>query len=189
VNDLTCSMGPYAAQIIIWHKLNNKKRNPELFLFFNDGNGMPNDQKKIGKTGGFHYGKAKDEKELAKLMLETMATGCSGDSLENDVEAALFMIEKCKTCEDIVLIADNYSSMRDFGLIKKLKKPVHVILCGARGGVHVQYLQLARETGGSIHTIEEDVENLAKLSEGETISIGSQKYIIKKGKFTPVQSL
>lgn len=189
INDLTGSMSPYAAQIIIWHKLNKKKRQPEMYVFFNDGDKKSTEEKKIGKTGGIYYKKVKTEKELGKLMGQTLDGGFGGDGPENDIEAVLFALTHCDECKDIILIADNYSDIRDMELIKKIKKPVHVILCGANDGIHTQYLRLARETGGSIHTIEDDINNLIKLSDGETIKIGARTYLLKDGKFTVLEDL
>lgn len=189
INDLTGSMSPYAAQIIVWHKLNKKKRNPELYVFFNDGDSKTTEQKEVGKTGGLYHKKVKDEEELGELMGQTLSGGFGGDGPENDIEATLFAIENCKTCHDIVLIADNYSDMRDMELIKELKKPVHVILCGARGGIHTQYLKLARETGGSVHTLEQDLTDLINMSDGDTLQFGDKTYLLKDGKFTVLEKL
>lgn len=189
VNDLTGSMSPYAAQIIIWHKLNKKKRNPEIYVFFNDGDQKSTEEKTIGNTGGIYYKKVKTEEELGNLMGQTLDGGFGGDSPENDIEAVLFALLHCDECKDIILIADNYSDIRDIELIKKIKKPVHIILCGATAGIHTQYLKLARETGGSVHTIEDDITNLMKLSEGETIKIGDKTYLLKDSKFIVLEEL
>ena len=61
----------------------------------------------------------------------------------------------------IVMVADNYAPIRDMQLLDKLvalKIPVNIIICGSNSGnIHYSYLQLAAATGGSIHTIEEDI--------------------------------
>jgi hypothetical protein len=44
------------------------------------------------------------------------------------------------------------------------------------------YLEIARKTGGSIHTIEDDITNLSKIREGQMVDILGINYIIKKGK-------
>src|SRR3989339_215955 len=66
------------------------------------------------------------------------------------------------------------------------KKPVRVILCGAQTAVNIQYLDLALQTKGSIHTIEEDIEDLVKITEGKTIKIGKKSFRMSKGKFVPI---
>ncbi len=115
-----------------------------------------------------------------------MINGDGGDIEENDVEALNYGISTCPDCQDIVLIADNWANMRDFSLVRKIKKPVKIILCGTYNGVNIEYLDLARATGGSVHTIEEDIENLKSLNEGAEITVAGIKYKIEKGRFVQV---
>ena len=85
--------------------------------------------------------------------------------------------------EEIVMIADNWANIKDLCLADKIKKPVRIILCGAENGfINVDYLELARKTKGSIHIMNEDLENLIKLSEGEVFSFGKKLFKIVKGK-------
>jgi hypothetical protein len=86
-------------------------------------------------------------------------------------------------CQNNILIADNWSNIKDYSLMKFVNKPIKIILCGAFLGVNTQYLDLAKATGGSIHTIEEDLTELSALNEGEILKILGKKYIIEKGKF------
>jgi hypothetical protein len=183
IADLTGSMSPYTAQLVIWLKLNMIKRETKCFVFFNDGDATPDGKKKIGSTGGIYMGSTDTFEKTAELAYKTMNAGGGGDSTENDVEALIKGIEKFGDCEEIVLIADNLSNMRDISLMKDVKRPVRVILCGANYGINVQYLELARATGGSVHTIEADIVDLMKLKEGQSIKIGKEKFIIQKGKF------
>lgn len=74
--------------------------------------------------------------------------------------------------------------MRDFELIKNLKKPVKVILCGMPKKINTEYIDLAYQTKGSIHTIEEDIKDiLLEIKEGEIIEINHQKFKLKDGEF------
>jgi hypothetical protein len=78
--------------------------------------------------------------------------------------------------------------MRDYSMLAEVKQPVKVIVCGTdyyglKTPVNTQYLDLARKTRGSIHTIEEDIEDLADKKDGEEIVIGGNKYLIRGGKF------
>ena len=60
-----------------------------------------------------------------------------------------------------------------------------VILCGVRNNdVNLDYLNLALKTKGSLHLIEQDINNLAAMKEGETITIGRKSYTITNGLFT-----
>jgi hypothetical protein len=163
VADLTGSMSPYTAQVMLWLKLNDSQKRAEHFTFFNDGDKKGTSQKKIGETGGIYHSSSKDFNDILELAKTTMENGYGGDDPENDIEAILSGLEKCPTCEDIVIIADNSANMRDVELMVKVTKPVKVIVCGSLGTLNTQYLDLARATGGSIHTIEKDIEGLVKL--------------------------
>ena len=188
VCDFTGSMSPYTAQLLVWHKLNieTNKQRIEYFTFFNDGDHKPDRQKRIGKTGGIYQSQAKNFKDIKDLAEKTMRAGYGGDTPENNIEALLEAIKKCENCEDIIMIADNFATPRDLSLLQNVDKPVRVILCGTYGGINTAYLDIVRQTKGSLHTIEDDILNLMDLNEGEEITIGNRLYQIKRGKFVPV---
>ncbi len=188
VTDLTCSMYPYLDQILSWHVLEGNQRKEEAYenqyIFFNDGDGKSMAQKIIGQTGGFHYTDALTLDALTQTMIETMSTGCSIDGPENDLEALLDAVKnrKLKGME-IILIADNNSDIRDFELLSQLNVPIRVILAGTFWGANEQYLELAYKTKGSVHTIEQDLERLFELNDGDYIKIGTFQYRVYKGQF------
>ncbi len=188
VTDLTGSMYPYASELLVWYQLHFvKDTTTQEFVFFNDGDNKPDSQKKLGKTGGLYYCRAKTMEELRDKMMETINNGAGGDAPENDIEAILGGIDRYKDCDNILLIADNYANIKDIKLLPKLKKPVHVLLCGADGGdVNVDYLNLAFATKGSVHTIESDIFDIAETLEGKTITVGGTTYQLVKGKFVKV---
>ena len=45
------------------------------------------------------------------------------------------------------------------------------------------YLEIAYSTGGSIHTLEEDIYELSHLADGEVVRIGAYRYRVNRGKF------
>lgn len=182
VADVTCSMYPYMEQTAFWFLLKMNKTEQANIVLFNDGNGRPNSSKRIGHTGGIHSVTSKDYAEFRKLLLKGVSYGCSGDSEENDVEAILEAQKKYPHAKEIILIADNLSRMRDYSLIKDIKVPVRVILCGTKFKINNQYLNLARKTGGSVHTINEDLTNLIDKAEGETFKFMNKSYIIQNGR-------
>ncbi len=186
VADLTGSMSPYIAQLLVWLKLNMHERPAQHFVFFNDGDRTPNFLKQIGETGGLYDTKTESLDTVLHTAYKTMMNGYGGDEPENNVEATLHGINECQHCQDVVMIADNWATPRDLSLAKKVKKPLKIILCGTDKGVNAKYLNLARQTGGSIHTIEEDILNLMDLNEGESIVIGDEKFQIQSGEFTQV---
>ncbi len=183
VCDFTGSMSPYVSQVLLWHYLKIKEEKVKSFVFFNDGNRTADYEKVIGKTGGIYCTDDKNIDTVINTAIMTISSGTGGDAPENDIEAILYGIEKFPETENVILVADNKSDMRDTALICKITKPIKVILCGTENGINTQYLNLARNTGGSVHTIEEDLENLIDINEGEEIRIGDTVYKIKDGKF------
>jgi hypothetical protein len=45
------------------------------------------------------------------------------------------------------------------------------------------YLDIAYATGGSIHTMEQDLIDVAKIGEGKTIKLNGMKFKMTGGKF------
>lgn len=159
VMDWTGSMYKYGAQLVIWHKLNaaiNQER-VKHFVFFNDGNNKKTWQKRMGKTGGVYRSKTGDMEEIVETMEYVMKKGNGGDPEENDLEALLTGMQYLDDFDDVILIADNKSEVRDLELLREINKPVRVILCDYRGKIHPDYKKIAEETGGSIHTLEKDL--------------------------------
>ncbi len=185
VTDVTGSMSPYLGQFLAWHQLNlkSKSRNRD-FVFFNDGDNMRDALKRTGKVGGVYYTQTDDYQKLRISLVQAQTAGGGGDGPENNVEAVIFGLNKNPNIKEVIMIADNWATPRDIALLKYVNKPIHVILCGATAGVNTDYLDLVRANGGTIHTMEEDISNLAKLNEGETIEIGNQVFIIRNGQFT-----
>ncbi len=194
ITDLTCSMYPHLDQVLSWHilemELKNKAQLRNNYMFFNDGDGKSMAEKILGATGGFHYTNAEKLETLLRTMQETMSTGCSIDGPENDMEALLDAANNRSYSDmEIILIADNNSEIRDFELLKSLKVPIRVVLAGTFWGVNEQYLELAFHTKGSVHTLEQDLEELYELNDGESINIGNETYRISGGKFIKISRM
>lgn len=184
VSDLTGSMSPFVVQLILWFKLNELDKRVSHVTFFNDGNFTPDPRKIIGSTGGIYHSKGGDYADTRDLALKTIKNGYGGDGPENDLEAILEAIERNPEAKEIVLIADNFAPIKDMRLLLKISKPVHVVLCGSAAGVNIQYLQLARSTGGSVHTIEKDLRDLSEMGEGKTFEISGKFFKIVDGQIT-----
>jgi hypothetical protein len=189
VGDFTGSMEPYIAEVMLWHHLSFDKNKNRAYVFFNDGDSTPDKEKQIGKTGGIYTYSGSDIDKLIDTAIKTVESGSGGDIQENDVEAILYGIKKYPDLETVVLIADNWSNMRDFEIYEKIDRPVKVILCGMNRVINLQYLNLAYKTGGSVHTIEQDITDLIQLKEGETIRINDIVYTIKNGEFLSVDEI
>ncbi len=191
VCDFTGSMSPYTAQLLVWYHLMLESNDDRIkyFCFFNDGNNKADFRKNIGTTGGVYITEAGSMEEVRALAKETMKNGSGGDVQENNVEALITAIKAYPDAQDIIMIADNFATPRDLSLLNKINKPVKIILCGTQYGINVEYLNFARKTNGSIHTIDQDLENLASMHEGERITIDGIIYEISNGSFRKVTNI
>ena len=190
VGDVTGSMYPYTAQLLIWLKLHSLDDFSSRFAFFNDGDEKSDEDKKIGETGGIYIKRCYTYDDTKELVKHTMLKGGGGDCPENDIEALLQTEKQFPDNEYQVLIADNWAPIKDKILIEKLTKPVRVVLCGGTEyGINADYLNLARKTKGSVHLMEEDLYELAALHEGETIKIGRVSFKIVDGEFKQVPDI
>lgn len=176
VMDWTGSMYQYGAQAVLWHTLNFETSGIQNFVFFNDGDEMPDERKIIGQTGGVYYAQAKNLERLINTFYLVGKKGKGGDIPENDVEALIKGMNRFEDFDELILIADNNSCMRDFRLLVNIDVKVNVIVCGASSGVNPQYVNLAYYTGGSIHTIEQDITHLSSKVKDKEITIGKIPY-------------
>ncbi|MBN1253484.1 MAG: hypothetical protein JXR51_11930 [Bacteroidales bacterium] len=183
VTDLTGSMYPYMKQLLIWHSLKLMTDDKNEYVFFNDGDGKRDYEKLIGNTGGIYFTDSDSSDIVIGKVLETMRNGSGGDGPENDIEALIYAQKKRNQKEEIILIADNYSPVKDISLLAKLNVPVRIILCGTDWGINPDYIEIAYKTKGSIHTIEEDIMELEKMVDGKNLKIGKYEFVFSKGKF------
>jgi hypothetical protein len=167
VADWTGSMYKHGAQLVLWHKeiMLNEPERVKHFVFFNDGNHKKVWQKKPGKTGGVYRAKSSQIDEIVETMEYVMKKGDGGDSPENDLEAILTGTQYLEDWDELILIADNKSEVRDIELLSKIDRPVRIILCDIQGKIHPHYYQIAKATGGSIHTLRRDLRLKEKKTE------------------------
>ena len=183
--DMTGSMSPYYMQVLTWLNLVDSDL-PVNFAFFNDGDMKPDYSKKAGDAGGIYMCRSHVIDTVVAKAYECVSHGYGGDCPENNIEAILKGVKKFPKTKEIIMIADNWAPMRDYAFIDEVKWPVHVILCGAGAGAYTmplnpQYLDLARRTGGSISTMEQEITDLSKYKEGEELVIAGNKYVIRRG--------
>lgn len=206
VCDWTASMYHFATPILLWHNQKNSQSDTSSilnFVFFNDGDNTPNNQKKIGSTGGIYATKTGSIDEALQIMEESKAAGTGGDFPENDLEALIYAQKNYPEAKSLVLIADNMASVRDIDLLEEFKKseiPVHILITRTEeiDLIRSEYWDIAIQTKGTIHTLEEDIsfeeaiahkkrlDDLAALSKRELKKLERQerkKLKRKKGKF------
>ena len=171
VVDWTGSMYHYGAQIVEWHHKHYEHSPISFFAIFNDGD--MSTIKKIGNTGGIYMIEADNVDAVIETFFLVGSRGFGGDAPENDIEAILAGMNYFKDYKDIVLIADN-SCIRDYELLSAIDHPVHVIICGynVKYGINDQYVELAIATGGSLHSIEEDIWSFEKTTFSDHYTIG-----------------
>jgi hypothetical protein len=187
VVDITGSMAPYSLQVCLWNRLNFKPGKHNHYVLFNDGDAKSTNQKKIGSTGGVYPIKIDSVIDLEKNMIKVMQRGFGGDIPENNLEAIIAGIKKFPNTKEVIMIADNYAPVRDMVLLEKIKTPVKIILCGVYDlRYNCDYLNIAKQTKGSLHTMENDYINLHSIKEGEVLEMNGFYYKLIKGKFQPV---
>jgi hypothetical protein len=184
VADLTGSMSPYSSQLLVWFQLKMKDDRVKKVVFFNDGDLTPDPQKKIGSIGGIYMSKSTNYEDVLEAAEKTIRGGGGGDGPENNCEAILKGLEVYPKAKEVVMVADNFAPIKDKLLMSKITIPVRIILCGTEFGyVNTEYLDLARSTGGSVHTMESDLIDLAKKNEGDVVRIGKYSYRLVGGTF------
>lgn len=173
VMDVTASMTEHIASMVWWMTNSPDSSNVMHYTFFNDGNNIDDKAKKVGKTGGFYHGDTLYF--ISAKIMEAMMRGTGGDLEENDFEAILAAQEKVPNVEAILLIADNFSDVRDESLRFKITKKVHVLVSGEVKTVRECYLNLARQTGGYILVNGKRI-TLQNVQAGGQITIAESTY-------------
>lgn len=177
IADVTGSMSRYTGQLLSWMSLHEEDSTIKYLVCFNDGGIKPDNQKRIGETGGIFGQPYINVSNAANFMKTVMRGGNGGDEPENDCEAVIKAIEMFPDCNDVVLLADNWAPMRDIVLAKEIHKPVKVVICGDNMiGVNPDCITVAFLTGGSLHFLNEDVVDLTLLKEGKQMMINGKMY-------------
>ena len=180
VCDLTTSMDPYAAQIYAWFRRNAKNPNVQGVIFFTDCDSLGQETRPNGLPGAFFTTRERDPRTaLPTLLAAARNTVNNRDSDENVAEALRYAQRTFPEGRHLILLADNGSGVKDMALVAGLKKPVHVIACGEplnnATPFQPDHYQIAQQTGGSIHTLEDDVEP-NQLTRSTFIRVGTHYY-------------
>lgn len=180
VMDVTGSMAPNIAAMKRWIEKNHDKVPFTSYSFYNDGDNKPTSQKKKGETGGIYT--TLSFEDINETINTAIIAGSGGEISEADIEAILYAIEHDSDCEEILLIGDNYSDIRDISLLKDLNKKVNVLLCSAPKSIRTEYLKLVKETGGFLllNGVKFSFENIRK---GDRITLQSHVYLYNGSEF------
>lgn len=187
VCDVTGSMAPYTAQLALWFKLNSELKTAKQIVFFNDDEEQSNTQDKAYDPKGIWDITSYDFKKILEVAETAME---NGEHYENNLEAVFYAMKKFPdNKKNLLMIADNWEDPCDMQLLEKLKAmkvPVRIIVCGVQKTFNTKYLEIAYATGGSVHTMEDDLTGLSKLAEGKTFKLGGMEFRMSGGRFTQV---
>jgi hypothetical protein len=196
VCDLTTSMYPYTTQLFAWFAKNAQNPATKGMVFFTDCDSLGRQTHPGGPPGRMYITQGWNTASALPMLLHAARnTIRNKDEAENDVEALLVAQNQFPRAKHLVLIADNLSNVKDMALLAKVKKPVHVVLCGTTGSdtAHAfqqAYYTIASQTNGSLHTLEDDIEP-THLSSTTTVRVGLHYYRYsmrrKQFKLTPFQ--
>lgn len=197
--DLTGSMYPYTAQLLRWIRTHQEKHKLVYLVFFNDGDDYlryggpkfelnPKYNKVIGKTGGIYAVPPYNFEEVLDTIHTAMLSGEGGDNPENDIEAVLYALKSYQAnYQEVILIGDNQSSIRDLVLVSQITRPIRVVLCDElpNRAPHPDKVMLAFKTKGSIHGNQDEVD----FADGKTTFTWQNKlYSIENEKVTQINN-
>ncbi len=182
--DWTASMFKHGAQVIHWIEEMGKGDEILGLVFFNDGNDKWDNEKVVGSTGGIYTVEGFDRDSIMAVMKRVSYGGSGGDHRENDLEAVLEAMDWFPEAQEFVLIADNSGPVRDMELLKNVERPLRIIICGVyHDRYEPDYLDIAHQTGGSIHSKDQDLEGLGEIGPFESLEFEEETYILVGGKF------
>lgn len=178
--DWTGSMQEFGSKVILWYAMNMQRCGIRYIVLFTDG---AYQKGTMGNYGGIYFTEVKNIKKIIQLMKLARNQAMNREVAENDVEAILKGIQRFPKFDELILIADNRSCMRDFCLAWKINVPVKIVLCGTTGGINPQYVTLAYMTKGSIHTIDSDIYDInpVKLN-SDTLTIDNSVFAFDQKK-------
>ena len=187
VCDITSTMFPYTTQVFDWMNENTENTSIKGIVFFTDCDSLGRQTR--GRLPGKMFAvRSKDELVLWDTMFAAINnTENNKDKPENNIEALLYAQKHFPEADEFVMIADNSTQVKDMKQLSKVKKRVHIILCGETYEKHVafqsDYVQIAKKTKGTIHTLEDDIDNITKVKEMSIVRVGNIYFRFHKGKF------
>lgn len=187
VCDITSSMFPYTTQVFDWMTENSENTTIKGIVFFTDCDSLGKQTR--GRLPGKMYSvRSRNELVLWDTMFAAIRnTENNKDKPENNIEALIYAQKQYPDADEFVLIADNSSQVKDMRSLSKIKKKVHVILCGEtfekNYAFQSDFIEIAKKTKGTIHTLEDDIVDVTKVKEMSIVRVGNVYFRFHKGKF------
>ena len=187
VANIDCSMYQYIDELMVWNYTEEEQNRNTYWLFNGFQNSSEKSETDHHRRGVYHVSENNIE-GFCNTIDKIVNFSCSGNRLENVVEALIIGAKDKSEEEELLFIADNYSDVSDLYKLDELTVPVRVLLTDSEYGVNEHYLEIAYKTGGSVHTSLEDIpsEKLESLKDGQQLQIGKFTYQFFKGKFLKI---
>ncbi len=179
VCDLTASMYGHILQVILWQIRENKRI--KGIICYNDGDSLPNNQKKLGSTGGIYYIENKNLDYILSEMDKVIAAGDGNDLPENNIEALLYAQNRFPGLP-IIHITDARPNIRDIALMDQIKSPLKIILARTDGywsNINPDYISLAIKTKGSLHYGDKIISDTVEMKKLKSKIIRRWKKILE----------
>ena len=177
ISDVSYEMLAYALKLADWYKANKKGSEITQFVLYNNGQRREN-----SKSGCAFHMVSPDYDSLVNLIKYVYANK-GLETAKHDIEGLIDGEGISKTYTDVILFVDKDAGLHDYQYFKKLKAPVHVVLCVDDRRPNEQHLTIAWKTKGSVHTMSGDYYDIGKLKEGDTFELEGFKYKIMGGEF------
>lgn len=189
VCDATTSMYPYLTQLLTWFEKNERNTGITGLVLYTDCDSLGR-QTNGTMPGKFFVSHRRDVSSVLPLLLAAARnTTANQDRDENVAEALLFAQRQFPQAQTLVLVADGRSGIKDTNRLAGLTKPIAVVQCGPPDepalAFQPAYWQLARQTNGSLHTLEDDLRNPKAVPENTWVRVGGQYYRFRRGRFVP----
>lgn len=186
--DWTASMYPFGLEVLQWLDRYPRDRSQvKGLILFNDGDDRLLGEKVIGQTGGIYGTFKTDSDDLLQLMQKVKKQGQGGEDEENDLEAVLAASQRFANCQDLVLLVDARSFVRDLPLLPQLKaqlesrqQRLHILLCAAEEKIVPDYFVIAHNTQASLHSPNEDLLSTEQLKQEGGFEIAGKYYFLDK---------
>lgn len=188
VCDFTSSMYPYSTQLMTWFRKNQANSEITGLVFFTDCDSLGRETAP-GRAGQFYTTRSRVTSQVLPLMLASARNTLGNhDDAENDLEALIYAQNQFPEGKHLILIADNSSSVKDLNRLPELHVPVHIILCGpaydSARAFRLDYHKIAQQTGGSLHTLEDDLTDVNHLAPNTWIRVEGRYYRLnRRGRF------
>jgi hypothetical protein len=166
-------------EVALWHILDLNKGEKKSYLFstvpLNASRIIDGDYKPI-QIPSFNH-------------IDSVVMRFKSYSTDNCVQALIRMQDSGDSNAELILVSNYFSKVYGLELVTNIKKPVRIVLGSVNilHGIHPDYLWLAYKTGGSIHTIEDDVWNISSTPQGGIITIGGHSYKLLHNRFFEVK--